>query len=76
MDCQAGASSAAKAAMRNMNTRSVPGVTRSNDTSAAKTAETTAIRTSSARMKRRLSMMSANAPAGRANRNIGKLLAT
>src|SRR5690242_19183491 len=76
IDCQGGAVIALAAPITNMNNSSVTGVTRSNITSAANAADATAVATSTTIRKRRLSTMSARAPAGSANRNIGKLVAT
>jgi hypothetical protein len=45
------------------------------EASAAKIAETIVIKISKTMIKRRLSMMSASAPAGTANRNIGRAFA-
>jgi hypothetical protein len=75
IDCQAGASRAESVLLTNMNSSNVHAVTRLVETRTANTTETRVTRTSRARMKRRLSMMSASAPAGSANRNIGKLAA-
>src|SRR6476660_3689299 len=59
-----------------MNSNRMDGVTRSSQTSTALAAATT-VRTISAPIKkRRLSTVSASAPAGSANRNIVRLLAT
>src|ERR1700752_716941 len=52
------------------------GLIRSNHTSTALIAATTVVTISEPIRKRRLSTISASAPAGRANRNIGRLLAT
>src|SRR5208337_4880764 len=52
------------------------GVARSSDTSPAKITETARIASSTAISNRRESMTSARAPAGRVNRNRGKLTAT
>ena len=76
IDCQGGAVIALAAPITNMKSNSVTGVTRSNVTSAANIADATAVATSTTIRKRRLSTMSARAPAGSANRNIGKLVAT
>jgi len=48
-------------------------VTSPTDTSQANTADTNVIDVSATIKKRRLSTMSANAPAGSANRNIGSV---
>jgi len=53
----------------------VAGLTRSAETSAAKIAETMVIKISRTMIKRRLSMISASAPAGTANRNSGRAFA-
>jgi len=76
IDCQGGAVIALAAPITNINTSSVIGVTTSNVTSAANIADATAVAISTTIRKRRLSTMSASAPAGSANRNIGKLVAT
>ena len=76
IDCHAGATMAAPASIRNVNSSSVSGVTSSSQTSAANSAETTTIALSATISSRRLSTMSASAPAGSANRNIGRLVAT
>jgi hypothetical protein len=59
--------------LNNVNKRRVVGVARSSQTMAAKTMAVMAILTSPNRRNRRLSKMSARAPAGMANRNIGKV---
>ena len=76
IDCQGGAVIALAAPITNINTSSVIGVTTSNVTSAANIADATAVAISTTIRKRRLSTMSASAPAGSANRNIPKLVAT
>src|SRR5665213_219065 len=76
IDCQAGAVSAPPVPIKNMNSNNRPGVTRWGQTSAAKIADKIAMAVSTAIMNRRLSMISASAPAGIANRNIGSPLAT
>ena len=75
MDCQAGASNAPNRLIRKVNSNNVTGFTRSAETSAAKIAETTVIKISRTMIKRRLSIISASAPAGTANRNIGRAFA-
>src|SRR3954464_9092404 len=76
IDCQAGASHAEKVLVRNINSSNRAGVTTSIDTSIANAAETKEIRISRIKIKRRLSIISARAPAGSANRNIGRVVAT
>lgn len=74
--CQAGASKALPVATTNMNTSKSGAVTRPRVTSVAKIAAITRIPISTPMRYRRLSTMSVMAPAGRANRNIGRLEAT
>src|SRR5262249_3580017 len=74
--CQAGASNADRLPIRNRKSSSVAGLANPAETSAANKAEMTAIEISRTRIKRRLSKMSASAPAGRANRNMGRVFAT
>ncbi len=74
--CQAGLSMAPRDASRNKNQSSTVGVTSCSVTSAANNAETAVVRISSAKIRRRLSKISARAPAGSANRNSGRLFAT
>src|SRR5438105_14129804 len=62
--------------MRKVKSNRLPGVARSNHTIAAKMAETTVIAISAQMRSFRRSMMSASAPAGSANRNIGSVVAT
>src|SRR4051812_21321404 len=76
MDCHAGAVTAAKTSTRKVNSSKVGGVIRSRPTSAANTVATIMIVVSARSKRRRLSTMSASAPAGSANRNIGRLVAT
>src|SRR5258705_4847908 len=76
IDCQAGAASAPPAPIRKVKISKLIGVTRSRTTSAAKTALTAVVATSTPIRKRRRSMMSASAPAGSANTNTGRLAAT
>ena len=74
--CQAGAVSAPPAPIRNIKSKSRVGVTWPNPTRAANIADTSVVAPSRAIRNLRLSTMSASAPAGRANRNIGRLVAT
>jgi len=74
--CQAGAVSAPKELIRNVNSNNTPAVTRLSETSAAKTAAIAVLTTSPRIRKCRRSMISANAPAGMASRKIGRLAAT
>ena len=76
IDCHAGAVSALPILMTNMNASSETGVTNRKVTIAANTADTRMMPNSTAIRNRRLSMMSANAPAGTAKRNIGRPVAT
>ena len=62
--------------MRNVNTNKLPGVARPSQTIAANIAAATVVAISTAMRNFRLSTMSARAPAGSANRNIGKVVAT
>src|SRR6185437_1727556 len=75
IDCQAGASKAVSMLLTNINSNNVLAVTRSAETKPANITETRVTSASKVRIKRRLSMMSASAPAGSANRNIGRLAA-
>src|ERR1700722_1128526 len=75
-DCQAGADRAPPTPIRNMNSSSVGGVTWPNATSDANTADSSVVAVSTQIRNRRLSKMSARAPAASANMNIGRLLAT
>ena len=61
---------------RKMKLRSVAGPTACSETSSANTRLSSIVRISSHRIRRRLSHRSANAPAGSASRNSGRLLAT
>jgi hypothetical protein len=74
--CQAGVSSAASVPSSNMKSSSTPGPTACSMTSNANNALRSVVATSSTSISRRLSSMSASAPAGNANRNNGRLLAT
>ena len=74
--CHAGVSSAPSTLTRKVNASSSAGVAACSVTSSANSAENTLVSISSARMRRRLSRMSASAPAGSANRNSGRLVAT
>ena len=74
--CQAGVSSAPRIPTRKMKSSSTLGVTTCSVTSNANRAEKAVVRISRVRMKRRLSTMSARAPAGNPNKNSGRLLAT
>ena len=62
--------------MRNVNSNRLPGVTRPSQTIAANTKEIAVYTISAAMRNLRLSTMSASAPAGNANRNIGRVVAT
>ena len=73
--CQAGVSSAPSVPISNRKSSSTPGVTACSPTSNANASENSVVRISRMRMKRRLSTMSASAPAGKANRNSGRLVA-
>ena len=72
--CHAGAVSAPPVPIRNVNSSNVSGVTTSSQTNAANRAETAVVAISMAMRNRRLSMTSANAPAGSASRNIAESL--
>ena len=71
--CQAGASKAQNKLIRNVNSNKLAGLTRSAETITANIAETMAIKLSRTIIKRRLSIISASAPAGTANMNIERL---
>ena len=70
--CQAGAVSAPPIPIKKVNRSNRCAVTRSSATKAANTAESAVIAASFQNRKRRLSTTSAKAPAGSANRNIGR----
>src|SRR5262249_52560154 len=74
--CQAGAVSAATTPSRKVKNSRTGGLTRASDTSAAIAVETHIAALTTASSSRRVSRMSASAPAGSANRNIGTLVAT
>jgi len=76
IDCHAGAVSAAPVSTRKVKNSNLPGVTRSSQTSAASAVELTVMKDSTTISRRRLSTMSASAPASSANRKIGRLVAT
>ena len=76
VDPQAGEVSAPPTPSRKVVASRRAGVARSSDTSPAKITETARIASSTAISNRRESMTSARAPAGRVNRNRGKLTAT
>src|ERR1700722_5551946 len=73
--CQAGAVSAPPTPIRNIKNKSTIGVTWPKPTKAANIAETSVVAPSSVIRNLRLSKTSASAPAGSANRNIGRLVA-
>jgi hypothetical protein len=74
--CHAGASSAASVPSTKANNSSSGGSTMCSAISSANAALSSVVRISSPRIRRRLSTMSASAPAGNANRKSGRLLAT
>jgi hypothetical protein len=74
-DCQAGTVSAPAAPTRNVNSNRFPGVAQPSPTITAKIAETTVVSISTIIRNLRLSKISASAPAGIANRQIGKVSA-
>ena len=74
--CQGGAVSASPALTKKARTRSRDAVTRSSQTSPAIRADVTAMNPSPQSRKRRLSRLSVSAPAGIANRKIGRVVAT
>ena len=76
MACQPGVPSAVPAAITNMNSRSTAGVIKPSMTQTAKIADKIVVVLSATISKRRRSTMSVSAPAGIANRNIGRLFAT
>src|SRR5947209_3243745 len=76
IDCQAGAVSDAPVPIKNMNSNTRPGVARWSQTIAPNKADKIVMAVSTTIINRRLSTISASAPAGIANRNIGSPLAT
>src|SRR5215469_9411568 len=74
--CQAGAVTAAKALIRNVNRSRTAAVTRLSETSTAKKTAIAVLAASPMIRKRRRSMISASAPAGMASRKIGRLAVT
>src|SRR5579862_7516262 len=74
--CQAGAVIAEAAVTMKLKTSNVTGVMKCSQTSAAKAVEVRVTALSPMIKKRRRSTMSTSAPAGIANRNIGRLFAT
>ena len=76
IDSHAGAANDQAALSRKVLSSNKPGVARRNETSVAKTAISTVMMVSIASRNRRGSKMSASAPAGSVNRNIGRLAAT
>src|SRR5262249_14390752 len=74
--CQAGAVTAAKALIRNVNRSRTAAVTRLSETSTAKTAGIAGLAAPAKIRKRRRSTITASAPAGMASRKIGRLAAT
>ena len=74
--CQAGTVSAPAAPMRKVNSNRLTGVASPNETIPAYRAERTVKMISATMRNLRLSTMSAIAPAGNANRNIGRVVAT
>ena len=75
MESQAGRFNAQAALSRKVVSSSSSGVARSSDTSPAKIATKAAIMHDTASISRRGSTMSARAPAGSVNRNIGRFVA-
>src|ERR1700684_2771578 len=75
-DCHAGAVTAEAASSRKMHSSRIAGVTRCCHTSTANAVAISVAKHSPAIRNRRLSAMSAKAPAGIANRNIGSVVAT
>ena len=71
-----GAVSALPTPIRKVNNNRLPGVARPGQTIAAKAAAVAVVRNSATIRNLRLSTMSAKAPAGSANRNIGNVVAT
>src|SRR5258708_5064986 len=74
--CQAGAMSTLPTPIKNVNSSSNDGVTRSSHTRADRPAQITDVAISTTMSSRRRSTTSARAPDGSANRNIGKVAAT
>ena len=75
-DCHAGAPTADPDSIRKVHSRSETGLTTCSQTNTANNVETTAMKVSARIRNRRLSTMSARAPAGRANSTIGSVAAT
>src|SRR5882724_2147944 len=75
IDCQAGAVRALAAPTRKVKSSRLSGVAQPSQTRAAKTAAITVVATSTTIRNFRLSKISATAPAGSANRNIGSVVA-